>query len=721
MGGGGVRPQDGEGALLDPIPLAGLALAAGLSAAWLVLRRRRVTRAAHRAGRQGASTGLTLRGGTRTNDLFDDLPAAVLVVAPAGRRVLAANERAREWLGRREQPIDALRLDDLIVPPDGTSPEASFSALLQPRSPTDHFVGFRHADGHTLEAEVLASRVLYQDLPASVLLIRDVSQVEQARRVAEAASTAKTEFLEQFSYQIRTPLNGIIGLTELSLDADLGDDVRERLEIVMRCAKDLLGNVDDVLDVARIEAGRLELNSARFDLRGLVSEVTRHMIPRARIKGVVLADVPRRDLPRMVVGDQARLRQILLHLIGNAIKFTQHGEVELRVAPVGHDQEGRELIRFSIRDSGPGMDESQTAEVLELFRRGGRALWQSGEHKGLGLSFCHQLASAMNGQLDVESVPGEGSTFSLDVPLGNVAGSRGESPEASAGLAGRRALVIHPASAVRASLQENLLSLGVRSRCFPDLVSAIPEADDARSGGQPFQALICHAPWLAGEQQAQAWLPALSERLGPDVPWLALLMGWPGERSDRGSVPMPLPVDAPTLEEALRTAWKIDESEQRRPESTEEAAGHEYEQAPEAVLVVEDNPVNARLIMTLLEQAGYEAIAAENGREALEAVAKRPFSLVLMDIQMPEMDGLEATRRLRSDPRTQSLPVVAVTAHALIGDRERCLAAGMNDYLTKPVDREKLLSTISRYLKAAPASGAGETVTSAVTVTDDHP
>jgi signal transduction histidine kinase/CheY-like chemotaxis protein len=680
---------------------AAMAAVLALASGWIVFARRR--RGARRLGlgRSRRSAPGSDRAPGRTDDIFEALPAAVLVVAPAGRRVLAANDSAREWLGRREQPVDALRLDDLVLPPEGTSPEALYGALLHPRSPSDRFVTFCHADGHPLEAEVLCSRVLYQDRPASVLLIRDVSQVEQARRVAEAASTAKTEFLEQFSYQIRTPLNGIIGLTELALDADLDGDLRERLEIVMRCSKDLLGNVDDVLDVARIEAGRLELKDTPFDLRALVGDVTRHMISRARIKGILLADVPRRDLPRQVIGDEARLRQVLLHLVGNAIKFTQRGEVEMRVAPIGHDSEGRQVVRFSVRDSGVGMSNEQTAEILELFHRGGRTLWQSRGQRGLGLSFSHQLASAMNGHLDVESVEGEGSTFSLDLPLGTVDSAAGSAPAPSVVLAGRRALVVHPSAAVRASLQENLLTLGVRSRCFADLVSAIPEVDDARAASEPFQALICHGPLLSGQSDANGWMPALRERLEEGVPVLAVQLGLTGERVEGGALPIQLPLELEALERTLAAAWRLD-NDTASPDTEADDEG-EPEQA-EVILVVEDNPVNARLIMTLLEQAGYEAITVENGREALEAVHQRQFSLVLMDIQMPEMDGLEATRRLRSDPQTQSLPVIAVTAHALIGDRDRCLAAGMNDYLTKPVDREKLISTISRYLKTPPAT-----------------
>jgi CheY-like chemotaxis protein len=405
---------------------------------------------------------------------------------------------------------------------------------------------------------------------------------------------------------------------------------------------------------------------------------------------------------------------VLLHLVGNAIKFTQRGEVELRVAPVGHDGEGHQVVRFSVRDSGVGMSDEQTAEILELFHRGGRTLWHPQGQRGLGLSFSHQLASAMNGHLDVESVEGEGSTFSLDLPLGAVDGAAGSAPAPSTILAGRRALVVHPSGAVRASLQENLLTLGVRSRCFPDMVSAIPEVDDARAASEPFQALICHGPLLAGQSDGNGWMRALRERLGEEVPTLAVQLGLTGERVEDGAIPIQLPLELEELEQTLARAWDLGESTmagETRPDQ---------ENAPEqseVILVVEDNPVNARLIMTLLEQAGYEAIAAENGREALEAVHQRQFSLILMDIQMPEMDGLEATRRLRSDPQTQSLPVIAVTAHALIGDRDRCLAAGMNDYLTKPVDREKLISTICRYLKTRPA---GRSVQPEASSSDDR-
>ncbi len=621
--------------------------------------------------------------------VVESAPAAVILVAPVGRRILAANDFAMRWLEREGESPRSAVLEDWLAPPHSDDPEQTLSHIMGMTNGHAGFVNFQTAEGRLIEAEVAGASVVFLGRPAIILIVRDVSDVEQARRAAEAASRAKNQFLTNVSHEIRTPLNGILGMTELALDASLSRGVRENLETAHRCARDLLLVVDDVLDFSRLEAGQLEINLVPFHPEGLVSDIVQHLAPRARARGLVLLDVPRRDLPQLVIGDAARIRQVMVNLVSNAIKFTTAGEISVRAQPVGRTDEGKQLIRFSVMDTGCGIAEELHEQIFEAFRQGDGSLTREHGGTGLGLALSRQLIGAMGGSLSVESTPGKGSTFSFEVSLR--IGNSGTQTMLERQLAGRSALVIHPSSAIQASLSEKLLALGIRTRTVGELISALSIMEDAQRQGTGIDAVFVDAS--LGFATSASLLESARKQLGRDVPWVAVSARVFAETPASVVSVLVLPCTRASLEETLAKAWP--ELPAARSVPTTRSASIA---GSKTVLVVEDNRVNRRLVVTLLKRAGYGVKSVENGEEAIAALETEDFSLVLMDVQMPVMDGLEATRILRRNSRFQSLPVIALTAHALAGDRDLCLAAGMNEYLTKPVRREELLASVRRYV-----------------------
>ncbi len=662
-----------------PLYAAEIGIGITLMAGWLLdtaERRQRRLAAANLAQQE------RLKATERSFSLIvESAPEAVIIVAPAGARILAANAFARSWLGRDGEDLEATTLGDWLGGADADDPGALLARLTD--SGTRVFVNFQHGSGAELEAEVAGSSVVFLGRPAVVLMARDVSAVEQARRAAEATSRAKNAFLTHVSHEIRTPLGGILGSAELALDAELPVEIEEDVRTIHRCARDLLFVIDDVLDFSRLEAGQLELRPRRFDPAELASSVVQHLASRARARALTLVDVPRRDLPKALVGDAGRIRQVLFNLVGNALKYTSAGEVELRVQPVGRTKDGRRTIRFVVRDTGPGIAPERIDDLFDAACSQDDRPEESGT--GLGLALSRQLSEALGGSLEVESTLGRGSLFTLEVELGvdEESDARESSP-----LTGRRALVVHPSSAARSSLVEKLLAFGVSTRAVGDLVSGISALEDAHLTSCAVDVLFIDVA-LARPAEASPALERFEEQLGAETPRLLIVQQELARipRGYRGAIC--LPTQGSLLHEELCQLLGADPGLEREPGDAAEDA---------RILVVEDNPVNQRLVVALLEKEGYAVDAASHGEEALARIEGRHYALVLMDVQMPVVDGLEATRRLRRDPRFEKLPVVALTAHAMSQDREDCIEAGMNEYLTKPVRREDLLAIVRRHL-----------------------
>ena len=560
----------------------------------------------------------------------------------------------------------------------------------------------------------LELRALTDDLDHKV---RDrTAELADATRVAEEASSAKSEFLANMSHEIRTPLNGIIGMTELALDTSLTHEQREYLSMVKSSADALLAILNDILDFSKIEMRKLEMEAIPFSVRDHLADLLKPLALRAEQKELEVVAHVLPDVPSAAVGDPGRLRQVLVNLVGNAIKFTERGQVLVQVEVESRTDEDA-VLHYFVSDSGIGIAADKQRAIFEPFQQADGSTTRRFGGTGLGLTISSTLVDLMGGRMWLESAPHEGSTFHFTVSLG-LTGALPEPPAVD--LTDLAVLVVDDNGVNRRVLHDLLRRWKMRPTVVDSGAAAMQAISEAGDEGRRFALVLLDAnmPGMDGFEVAR--------RIRDDAKLDATIMmlsssGQFDESRKCREVGIATHLTKPVEQRELLAAIArvlAQESGHRAPlPSTMLPA--DLPERRLRVLLAEDNPVNQRLASSLLERRGHKVVIANNGREAVEAVRRQSFDVVLMDVQMPDMGGFEATQAIRDVERGAGgdrMPIVAMTAHAMKGDRERCLAAGMDDYLTKPLDPKVLCQMVEAITAGRPPAADDETPASAISM-----
>ncbi len=630
-------------------------------------------------------------------------PAAIVVLDNEGK-VQSCNPAFERLYGYGsaevlDQPIDVL------ITTQEMSAEAQRYTQQARVGPVQGMVVRRRKDGSLVDVELLAVPVkVGAENIGTLAIYHDITELLRARRQAEAANQAKSEFVANMSHEIRTPLNGVIGMIELTLDTSLNDEQRDYLQVALQSADTLLTLLNDILDYSKIEAKRLEFETIDFNLRTTVEDVAFSLAPRAQAKGLEIACLIHPDLHSGLRGDPARLRQVLINLVGNAIKFTHQGEIVIRAEPI-LDEPTHATVRFSVQDTGIGIPKDRQEAIFERFTQADGSTTRRYGGTGLGLAICKQLVDALGGQISVESIPGQGSTFIFTLRFEKQAkpalGKTRPLQLSSVNIKSLHILAVDDNATNRLILTHMLESLDCRIETASGGAKGLEMLGNAWRSGDPYRMVLLdmQMPGMSGEQTARLML---EHPAGKQTSIIILTsMGQRGDAARLEAIGcagyLPKPVKQHMLYAAMIAVLGQRSGQIETAGLVTRHTLSETRRQGFRILLAEDNPVNQKLAIILLQKAGFSVDAVDDGLQAVEKVKTGEYSAVLMDVQMPELDGLEAARRIRTDPQVPHIPIIAMTADALEGDRAACLEAGMDDFISKPIDSKTLLAILDRW------------------------
>ncbi|WP_299027278.1 response regulator [uncultured Thermanaerothrix sp.] len=639
--------------------------------------------------------------------IFQNSPVAIVTLTLDGA-VMACNPAFERLFGYSQVEVIGGRLDNLITPEAYQHTIQEFNWRVQ-RGEIYHSVSRRMTKtGQLIDVEIFGVPVIVHGQTLGFLVLyHDITELVRARRKAEEADLAKSEFLANMSHEIRTPLNGVIGMLSLALESELSPEQAEYLRAALESAENLLGLLNDILDLSKIEAGRMELETTDFNLRTVMEGVASTLAQRAASKDLELICHIPPDVPTLLRGDANRLRQILTNLVGNAVKFTEKGEVVLRVKRVS-ESPTHATLTFSVQDTGIGIPPERQAAIFERFTQADMSTTRRYGGTGLGLAISAHLVELMGGKISLISEPNRGSLFSFNLTLPKQEVAREMPPAALLALPPQRILVIEENTHNRLLLSEIVGALGwqiTTARSPEEGLRILTQKGIAQS---PFDLLFLDVRFL--ESHGERLITRLRATLAPhELPIIlvaslnrAYIRSQLQDLQCQGLLLKPIRLQ--NLFQALLSIYALQPT---LPEPEISQLPHKSVPRDRSILLVEDNTINAKVVINLLKKAGYQVDTAENGAQALEAVQRKAYDLILMDVQMPVMDGLEATLRIRAqEGNAHHTPIIAMTAHAFHEDIQHCLACGMDDYLAKPLKPHLLYETISRWLQSPPTHQA---------------
>ncbi len=652
----------------------------------------------------------TLRQKQYFEALVSNSPVSI-VVLDNDEKIVSSNPAFENLFGYKSSEVIGQKLDDLIATEE--THEEALRYTQQVMTEAIHAITKRRRkDGSLVDVELFGVPVIVAGERLGVLaLYHDISEIVRAQQEAEEANRSKSEFLANMSHEIRTPMNGVIGMLELTLDTPLTSEQQDYLQTSLKSAEALLSILNDILDFSKIEAGKLELEFINFNLRNAVEDVGYTLARRAQDKGLELVCLVHPNIAHVLRGDAGRLRQILTNLVGNAIKFTHQGEIVIRAETL-EETDTHVRIHFSVQDTGIGIPLERQPAVFERFTQADGSTTRKYGGTGLGLTISKQLVEAMHGTIGLISEPGVGSNFWFDINFEAVSSEPLAESNISFGLVNLqtvRILGVDDNQTNRLVLSKMVEGFGCRIETAASGARGLEMLHTAAREGNPYHLVLLdmQMPGMDGEQTARA---IKSDPLVKDVKIVILTsMGKRGDAIRLEALGcsgyLLKPVKQQMLYEALLAV--LNRSDEKQAGIVTRHIIAEKLTVGKRILLAEDNSINQKLAVAVLQKAGYLVDVVDNGRAAFEKAISGGYNAILMDVQMPELDGFEATQKIREweTVNGQHIPIIAMTAHAMKGDREKCLEAGMDDYITKPIESRVLYNALERWLEITPDTG----------------